>query len=95
MSEIRTTDDVCAALSEEARSRAEGMAQAGQPERSRLYSQITFEARGLSEFSAASNDGDMLDLVDMVLEAVEERHGLAFITHRDGGGVQTLHWSYA
>jgi hypothetical protein len=95
MSEIRTTDFVCQILTDEANQRAEGMEHAGVPERAQAYRAMTFEARGMSEFVASTNQGDLLDLIDMVLDAVEERHALAFTPHRDGGGVQTIHWCHA
>lgn len=95
MKQIQTTEDVCAALEEEAKTRGGQMALAAVTERAELYNAMTFEARGMSEFVAATNRDDQLDLVDMVLDAVESQHGLEFNPHRDGGGQQTIHWSHA
>lgn len=92
MSEL-TTESLVVQCRQEADNKAQAMGNAGVQERAAAYTCLKFEVVNSTTFKCQDpNSGGMLDLLDMVLDAVEERNPVEFVPHRDGNGAQTIAW---
>jgi hypothetical protein len=87
-----TTEKVVVEARNEALDKAQQMNNAGVSSRAQEYAALKFEVASANCFTAVNPESDRIDLVDMVLDAVEARMPLEFMPHRDGNGQQTVYW---
>lgn len=87
-----TTELIVVEARNEALAKAQAMNNAGVAGRAAEYTALEFEVLTSSSFVALNPESDRIDLVDMVLDAVEARMPIEFNPHRDGGGKQTIYW---
>lgn len=95
MSEL-TTEALVVECRQVAEEKAQAMGNAGVADRAAAYVGLKFEVATTFSFDCQDpSNGGTLDLLDMVLDVVEQRHPVEFTPHRHGGGKQTVYWRAA